>query len=107
MSIEEISQKLREGSYSPAELADFQVRLAGEYSFIASRLEEILKAKPQEWLRLRAESKSDAQADKKWEASQMGIEETIYNLKTKAISKMLTSINSRLHVANMEARNNY
>jgi hypothetical protein len=73
MTIQEISDKLRTGTYTPGELADFQVQLAGEFAFIAARLEDILKAKPSIWLELRKESKSDAQADKKWQSSLMGL----------------------------------
>ena len=98
MTLEAISEKLRTGTYSPGELGDFAFILSGEMGFISARLEEILKVKPSIWLQMKKESKSDAQADKKWEASEIGIEETIYNLKLKAISKQMTAINSRLHI---------
>jgi hypothetical protein len=107
MTYEDITKELREGNPSPGQLSDFQLQLSGEFGFISSRLEEILKAKPSIWLDLREKSKSDAQADKKWEASERGIEETIYQLKLKAISKQMSAINSRLHIANMEARSQY
>jgi hypothetical protein len=107
MTLDDITKELREGTPSPPDLSDYQITLSGEFGFISSRLEEILKVKPSVWLKLREESKSDAQADKKWESSPIGIEEAIYNLKLKAIGKMMSAINSRLHIANMEARNQY
>jgi uncharacterized protein len=107
MTIEDITKQLREGTPSPPELADFAVTLSGEYAYICSRLEEIFKVKPSEWLKLRDQCKSDAQADKKWESSQMGLTESIYKLKLKAIEKELSAIRSRLHIAEMESRNQF
>lgn len=100
-----IAEALRNTTLSPGDLSEFQIKLAGEYSFLSSRLAEILVIKPQLWLQLRKETKSDASTDKKWEATPEGIEEAIYKLKLRAIEKQLSAINSRLHILSMEARN--
>jgi hypothetical protein len=107
MDLNAITLELRDSQLPPGKLSEYLVQLAGEYAFISSRLEEILKVKPQVWLKLREESKSDTQADKKWESSQDGLQEIIYKLQLKSIEKQLSSIKTRLHIYEMEARNQF
>lgn len=92
---------------SPHQLAEDRVEMSADYARLSERLGEILSLKPQEWLLLREQCKSDASANKKWEMTEMGVEETILKLKMKALEKSMSSIKTYIEVLTNESRNNY
>jgi len=107
MTLEEIGQKLREEKLTPGKLSELRMKLAGAYQFIASRLDDILMTKPQEWLYLRDQSKSVAEADRKWELTDNGKLEVIYRNQLKTCDRMMSAIKTRLEIMHGEARNQY
>lgn len=90
---------------TPRELAEERIQLAGEYQKFSGDLEIILLKKPRAWLDLRATTNSDAAADKLWQASDDGLQETIIRIRLKAIEKKLSSLRTMLEVLQGEARN--
>ena len=107
MTLLEITNKLRSLTLTPGELSDIRLKLSAEYSWIASRLEDIEKVEPKEWLNIRESVKSDKIADYKWKSTAQGQEQTVYKSQLKSIEKMMSSIKTRLEVMSQEARNQY
>lgn len=108
MELREIMQKLKEEP-SPSELSHMKVYLSAEYALLAQQLSDILSRKPDAWMELRdAEGcTSDKQADRAWDRTPDGREETRIRLKMKGIEKMISAISTRIEVANQELRGNY
>lgn len=92
---------------TPHQLAEERVEMAGEYARLSEKLGEILSLKPQEWLLLRENCKSDTSAEKKWAMTEMGVEETLIRLKLKALEKNMSAVKSYLEVLQGEARGSY
>jgi len=95
MKIDEIENKLRSGGYlSRDDMNKMLQILAGEYSWCASRLEEVLKQKGDRWANLREldSVKSATQADREWDRSELGKNEIGYRLSLKKYEKMLSAI---------------
>ncbi len=107
MNIEQIEEKLRIGQNSPHDLAEMRAFLSGAYSFTAGQLQEILGTKPMKWLEIRKTVKSVAEADRTWEASPDGIQETKLEWDLKRIQSLRSGIKSLLEVAEGEAKNTY
>lgn len=104
MNLEEIITKLKEGGLSPGDLAELKTRLAAEFAFYAGQLEDILKRKPAQWIKLREFTKSDASADRQYELTEDGKGEIIYRLRLKVVEKLMSAISTRLRVAEGEIR---
>jgi hypothetical protein len=93
LTTENIQEALRSNiPLSPREIADFRKYLAGEFSFLASRLEEVKRKKPEEWNKLRPNFKSDTACERAWEATEFGLEEMSLKLKLKSMEKMLSAL---------------
>ena len=92
---------------TPGNLADYRLRLAAEYGFMTDRLSKILQEKPKTWLEIRQREsiESDKMADRTWEASDLGLEETAIKMKLKSIEKIMSAILTRLHIYEQEAKN--
>ena len=90
---------------TPHEYAERRVEITGEYSRASEQLETILIQKPELWLKIRDRVKSDAQADKEWERTPMGVEEMVLRGRMKRYEKQLSSLRTMLEVLSQEARN--
>ena len=96
----EIEQALRENiKVEPDVYATWRARLSGEWAFYAGQYEEILKEKPGIWLKMRENTTSDAQAQKNWEASEMGINEMVIKLRMKRLEKHISSLRQLIDTA--------
>jgi hypothetical protein len=92
---------------TPKSLAEKHMKLAGEYAHTSGLLEDILKRKPALWLSLRENATSDKAADRAYEATEDGINETGLRLRLKAIEKQIGAIKSMLSVMEGEARSQF
>lgn len=107
-NILKIQEQLRSGELSainPHACAAAKALLAGEYSFYISQLSDIVVRKPQNWLRLRENVKSDKQADREYERTSDGINELGLEMKVKQIDKMQSALSSLIRMAEMDAKN--
>lgn len=105
---EEVVEKVRsEDGLAPEELGEAKEFLSGEYAFVASELEKILRRKPKAWEEIRKTVQSDARADRSWDGTEDGNGEIIYRLRLKAIEKLMSSISSRLRIMEGEARSQF
>lgn len=90
---------------TPHLMAEKRVALADEYASLTDELANILAHKAIEWSAYRVNSKTDKEADRKWEASDEGIREMRIKLHLKALEKQISSIKTMLDVLTNEARN--
>lgn|SRR3990167_3209023 len=102
--IEDIIIKLR-GECSPDELSEYLLQLAGEYAFLATKLEKLCVLKAEKWLELRENTTSDTQAEREWERTKEGLLEHSLKLQMKSIDKLSSAIKSRLRIKELEAQN--
>jgi hypothetical protein len=118
MSINDITEQLKNEDLSPPDLAKLGTILAGYYSYYGQMLKRIHLKKPAAWLQLkhlqttpdrsvREKPLSDKEAERWWEATNDGQKEIALEWETKRIEKMLSSINKRLYVDGIAARNQY
>ncbi len=107
MNIQEIATTIRETQLSPGELADLRLKLSAEYAFNATELENILMHKAEKWQELRKEVKSDTQAERLWQATDIGQEETGYKLRLKSIEKLMSGIKTMLDIKEHELRGHF
>lgn len=91
--------------YSPRELAERRVQITADYSTASEELEGILALKPTVWMAIRKGAKSDAAADKEWDATEDGIKEMRLRMALKRYEKQLSSLRTMLEVLEGEARN--
>lgn len=89
------------------QLAQQQFDLANEYADLGNELIEIKMIKAIHWTELREGVKSDAQADRAWDRTEMGIREMQINSRMKINEKMISAIKTKINVMNMEAMNQY
>ena len=103
----EIAKSLREGVYNgnPIGASHALAQLSGEYAFICGQLEDILSKKPAVWNELRKDVKSDTAAERVWENTPKGIDETGLRLRLKAMDKMSSALKSLINLASGELRN--
>lgn len=107
-TIKQIAEALKTSQQIPPRvLVEWKGVLAGEYSFSAGVLEEILKNRPREWKNLREKTKSDKAADREWEGMESGINEMGLRLRMKSIEKLMSALSSLLKVAEGEAKNQW
>ncbi len=108
-NIKRIQSVLRIGGYSsnPQDCANDLAKLAGEYSFICGQLEDILTRKAGVWNELRKVEKSDTATERKYQATEDGLNEQGLRLRAKGIEKMMSSLKSLLTLANNQAKNLY
>ena len=104
MTLPEIATRLQnEPDIPPQELGIMHSWCAGEFSFLAGRMEVVLAQKPAEWLRLRNDSQSTAEAENRWRITAFGIEEMQLRLRMKALEKILSSLKSRIDIKKAES----
>lgn len=97
-NIKKAQEALQTGFVDPNYAQELRNRLSGEYSFYTTQLTEILSRKPKTWLQLRDASKSDTQADRKYEMTEDGINEIGIRHILKSIEKMLSSLKTVVDV---------
>jgi hypothetical protein len=110
MTLESISEQLKNSdAVYPDELSTMRVWLAGEYAYLSNQLIGILMKKPEAWKQIRynGEVKSDTAAERIWQATEDGLQETILRMKLRTIDKLSSAIKTRLEVLSGEARNQY
>lgn len=107
--IKRITNNLREGVYNsnPVRASEDHAVLAGEYSFLAGRWEDILKRKPSTWTAMRENFESDTACNRAFEATEDGINEMGIRLRMKSIEKMMSALKSLIRIAEGQARNEY
>lgn len=105
LTIEQIEQELAGEGISPRQLADFRVYLAALYSLRAGEMQRILAVKPRAWLAIRDKKNSDKAADREWQATEQGQDETDLKWQMKRIDKLSSAIASKLRVMADEVRN--
>ena len=66
--------------HSPRQIADRLLDLSAEFSSYTDRLEKILMEKPTVWMKIREGCKSDTQAEREWQNTEMGKDETKFKL---------------------------
>lgn len=96
MDIERIQKNLQERFYfeNPGEAVNDRGVLAGEYSFICGILEDIAQRKPDVWNKIRKEVKSDASAEKTWQTTEDGKNETVLEIRRKRVEKMMSALST-------------
>lgn len=92
---------------TPGRLAEIGVELSGWYARLSQELEDILVFKPERWMEMRKEYKSDKTTDRAWDATEEGKKETRLRIQTKYIEKVLSQIKVLLRVKENESYNRY
>lgn len=92
---------------TPREAVEKKERLTAEHTKLTERMIDIVKEKGKIWLDMRAELKTDTQANRAYDASPLGIEEAQIKLRMKSIDKEISSVNSIIRNAENEAKNLY
>ena len=105
MNLESIEKELTNGLI-PHRAADIRVELSGYYSRMSGELQEILALKPSRWLMIRKDVKTDKEADRVWDAGEMGIQEMRLKMNMKRIDKIISSLSSFIRVAEQESKFN-
>lgn len=104
-TVADIQTKMETGGLSPHDYADIRVILSGKYSRTSAQLEEVLMQKPEVWMKMRENNKSDTSTDREFQASEIGKIETKCRLRMKRIDKMTGACSSALRVAENELKN--
>lgn len=107
MNLETAIKKAQNEGTSPSELSEVRLWLAGEYAFLGGKLGAVLADKPQRWGRLRVEVKSDTYAERLWQCTEQGKEETRLRITLKSIEKLMSAIKTRIEVMQGEARSQF
>jgi hypothetical protein len=110
MTIESIAQKLQQNdAIYPPELSEMRSWLAGQYAYLNQQLITVLMKKPEKWKQIRYEGdvKSDTAAERIWQSTENGLQETVLRMQLKSIDKLSSAIKTRLEVLTGEARNQY
>ena len=121
MNIKQIEEALMNEDAAPPDLAKFATILAGYYSYYGQMLKRIQLKKPLIWLRIqtfidwksdgpndvREKSLSDKKAEMVWNTTEDGQGEIALEWELKRIEKMVSSINKRLYVDSIAAKNQY
>ena len=100
-----IAERIQKGVIPPQELSDFRMWLGAEYAFVGQKLTDILVKKPALWGELRRQTKSDTSAERAWQATEMGMQETRLRMELKTIEKLIGAVSSALRILENEARN--
>lgn len=110
MTLEKITEQLRTSdAINPGDLSEMRLWISGEYAYLNNQLIGILMRKPEKWreIRYNGEVKSDTAAERTWQATEDGLNETILRMKLKTIDKLSSAIKTRLEVLLGEARNQH
>ena len=89
---------------NPHELAEENIKLADYYGKVAEELIKVKTLKAEKWVFLRADCKSDTQADRAWEKTEDGLKELTLHYKLKTIEKKMSAARKMIDVLNVEMR---
>lgn len=92
---------------TPSELADERLELSYNYAKLGERLADIELLKAKEWLKIRENCKSSAEADRHWDATELGQEEILIKSKMRTIKMKVSAIKTKIDVLNHESYNQY
>ena len=92
---------------TPHKISDERLKIAYDFAKLGERLVEIKKFKAIQWLELRKFVKSDAQAEREWELTELGIEEMEIKAKMKAKQMKSSALRTHLEVLKDESHNQY
>ena len=106
-NIKRIRDGLRAGQYTnnPQGAAEDLAILAGEYSWIMGRLEEIIPRRAPIWNKLRVDFKSDTATERAYDATEDGVSEQILKLRAKGVEKCMSAMKSLIQIATNQANN--
>lgn len=107
--LKEVETKLRDGSLklNPHGCAELRSKLAGEYSWLMSQLEDISMKKPHEWNSKRPELKSDTATENWWRGTQLGLEEEGLRMRVKRAEKLMSGLSSLIKIHEADRHNSY
>ena len=105
LTIEQIETELTGDTPIPRQLARYKTWLSAVYSLRGGDMAKIEKDKARDWPRIRAEVQSVAEADRAWDATDDGQHQIDLKWQLRRIEKLISAINTRLRVAELEARN--
>ena len=83
---------------SPPVLAQIAVELSSYYFTFAEKLKDIAVFKADEWMKLRADQKSDNSTDRKWDSLPEGKTEIELRSILKGLEKHISNIKMRLKI---------
>lgn len=92
---------------SPVQYAEDKAKIAEEFAKLGERLVQIRKVKQVEWKRIRDTVKHNIDADRIWEASELGQEEYEIRMKMKIKEIKMKSLSDLIFTKNTEAKNLY
>jgi hypothetical protein len=121
MNIQQIEEALKNEDASPPDLSKFGTILAGYYSYYGQMLKKIQIKKPEVWLGIQAfedwyadqlmsprdKYLSDKKTEMVWSTTKDGKSEVALEWELKRIERMVSSINKRLYVDSVAAKNQY
>ncbi|MCK9370654.1 hypothetical protein M0R04_12155 [Candidatus Dojkabacteria bacterium] len=87
------------------EIAKEKMQLSDEYEKLGRQLVEVKIKKAKEWTEIRLTTKSDAQADRKWDRTESGLAEMKLVLAMKCKEKKMSAISSMIQILNTSAHN--
>lgn len=107
--LEKVQNALREGQLTsnPYLCAEYRSLLSGEYSYQAGLLEEIKIRKPQVWLNIRENFKSDTATERGYALTEDGQLEIKLKSRIKRIEKIMQGLNSLIRLAEGEIHHTY
>ncbi len=102
MNEKEISHALRSRKIYPPEAIEMRTQLAGLYAFYSEQLEDVLMRYPKMWEEIRKTKKTNAEADRAYEATPDGLNQTGLSLRLKSMEKMMSALRTITENANTE-----
>ena len=108
LTTEQIASHLQGDEFIiPGKLSSYRSWLAAESYFLNQKIISILMVKPEKWLIIRENKKSDTAAEREWQSSKEGIEEMILSRKIKSIDKLMSAIKTRIDILLGESKNQF
>lgn len=92
---------------TPSELANYRLEIADYYSKAGERKVQLMRLRALYYESFRESVKSDAALERKWEATNEGLELMEIREKMRSMEHKLSAIRTMLEVRNNEARNQY
>lgn len=103
---QETKQKIEQYDTGQAlEIAQEKMKLSQEYIDKGKELIAVKVEKAKVWTNLRLMTKSDAQADKQWDKTPLGLKEMTLVLEMKGLEKRMSAISSMISILNNQAHN--
>lgn len=101
-SITNIQTTLQGGKFSPPEAVLARSVLSGYYAFYSEQLEDIKMRKPNAWLFMRKDHKSDKATDRAYELTEDGLNEMGLEMRLKRLQVMMSSLKSIIDTGNVQ-----